>query len=97
MAKFTYCYKCHVIQPVKALDGGLCWLCAGLRKPPALLRKPPASLRTLAESSPVTMDPDAEPCDMKTGEEMQADIIERLPTPSDEPPTDEAPKAETEA
>ena len=86
MAKFDRCYKCHVIQPVKALDGGLCWQCAGLRKPPAILRA------TLTEPEPVNLDPDAKPCNMKTAEEMQAEIVDNLP-----PSTDEAQQAETEA
>jgi len=37
MVKFDRCYKCRAIYPAKTLDGGLCWECAGLKKPPMSL------------------------------------------------------------
>jgi hypothetical protein len=35
--RFTRCYKCGLVFSERVLEGGLCWLCAGKRRPPKCL------------------------------------------------------------
>jgi len=78
-AKFTQCYKCGCIQPVRALDGGLCWLCAGLRKSPVILRDKPVEAAYEIIEAVTALKHE----------------LESLPTPSNEPSTEEVLKTET--
>lgn len=45
--KCAKCSRCGRINPERALEGGLCWLCSGDRRPPTALRdRPPADMES---------------------------------------------------